>query len=436
MPNTPFLTDIDPQMAVKGSRDPLGIQPIWSRLGRHVVGNLTTVTTNVRDFTTVLLGFHFAERLADAGSSEGDLNIFLRWEQLSAHARFRVNGDGRIRGIERVKSMNKDSDRILIRADASGQILSNQRTYGLWGLYTGPSRASGLLEGDPTRLSAAGRELVEGFYLPAFTAAGLRNADQVVQRLSRPKVDLHLAGGDDLRFLRAVAKVLRPEIATPEREAFRAHLLLGVAPGKTQGRQEALATALQETLDEDSWFWTPARVRHLAKRCRSLGPAGMVAATRLERIRVAEQLLAPCAALFGLVLASDGQKLSDVARAVAKQWGTKMGSVDALAVSDLESELRDSTGDLAAGRRWVEVAHSLAGGDYPTALRLLIDQNAFVMQARASAGPWVDRSGDGIRVRYREETPGAFPPKATLPHLWKHSYFLDALREIAMELRA
>jgi hypothetical protein len=40
----PFLTDIDAQAAIKGSRGPLGIQPMWTRLGRRVVGNLTTVT--------------------------------------------------------------------------------------------------------------------------------------------------------------------------------------------------------------------------------------------------------------------------------------------------------------------------------------------------------------------------------------------------------
>jgi hypothetical protein len=34
----PFLTDLDPQAAIKGSRDPLGLQTIWVRLGRHVVG--------------------------------------------------------------------------------------------------------------------------------------------------------------------------------------------------------------------------------------------------------------------------------------------------------------------------------------------------------------------------------------------------------------
>ena len=39
-----FLTLEDPRANVQGSRDPLGLQPIWSRFGREVVTNLTTVT--------------------------------------------------------------------------------------------------------------------------------------------------------------------------------------------------------------------------------------------------------------------------------------------------------------------------------------------------------------------------------------------------------
>jgi len=65
MLTSPFLTDLDSRAAVKGSRDPLGIQQIWTRLGRPVVGNLTTVNNSVRDFTTMLLGYYLAARLAD-----------------------------------------------------------------------------------------------------------------------------------------------------------------------------------------------------------------------------------------------------------------------------------------------------------------------------------------------------------------------------------
>ena len=70
----PFLTDLDSRAAVKGSRDPLGIQPIWTRLGRHVIGNLTTQSTSVRDFGTLLLGYHFAEVLTSLGAP-ADENI-------------------------------------------------------------------------------------------------------------------------------------------------------------------------------------------------------------------------------------------------------------------------------------------------------------------------------------------------------------------------
>ena len=62
-----FLTAIDPRAAIKGSRDPLGLQPIWTSLGRKLVGNLTTVTTSTRGFTTLILGLYFADELTSAG---------------------------------------------------------------------------------------------------------------------------------------------------------------------------------------------------------------------------------------------------------------------------------------------------------------------------------------------------------------------------------
>lgn len=39
MLSTPFLTDIDSRAAVKGSRDPLSLVPVWASFGRLVVGN-------------------------------------------------------------------------------------------------------------------------------------------------------------------------------------------------------------------------------------------------------------------------------------------------------------------------------------------------------------------------------------------------------------
>ena len=67
----PFLTEADSRAAIRGSRDPLAIIPIWSQFGRHVVGNLTTVTNSVRGFTTLLIGIYLANEIQ--GSAQGQM---------------------------------------------------------------------------------------------------------------------------------------------------------------------------------------------------------------------------------------------------------------------------------------------------------------------------------------------------------------------------
>ena len=177
MLTTPFLTDLDTRAAVKGSRDPLGIQSIWTRFGRHVVGNLTTVSDSIRDFTTLLLGYHFAESLADETDSGSELAVFLRWEQLAAYSRAAVNQETGFRGTERVwKNLNEGKPRrVVISDDRAQQILGNQKIYGLWGLYTMPARASGLLHGTPTRLTPPAREMVQETYIPLLEDGGGRD---------------------------------------------------------------------------------------------------------------------------------------------------------------------------------------------------------------------------------------------------------------------
>ena len=145
----PFLTLEDPNARITGSRDPLGVQPLWSAFGRHVVTNLTTVSTSVRGFTTLLLGRYFAADLVDRGMAnrEDALDIFLRMEQICAYAQYVGEGvDDNICGIERVKRfVDEQKGRVAIQTDRSWRILSDQKTYGLWGLYSVPARRSGLI---------------------------------------------------------------------------------------------------------------------------------------------------------------------------------------------------------------------------------------------------------------------------------------------------
>ena len=204
---SPFLTDLDLRAAVKGSRDPLGAQSMWTRIGRHVVGNLTTVTTSVRDFTTLLLGYFWAERISAELGPGSELATFLKWEQLASYSRAKVNKDYSFRGTERVRQTLTQGSRVTLSNSRAFQILSNQQTYGIWGLYSVASAASGLVEQDPARLTSVGLQFVERFYLPQFREAGFPNGNQIIKLLSQSeaKVDLERA---DSALSHVVAKIL------------------------------------------------------------------------------------------------------------------------------------------------------------------------------------------------------------------------------------
>lgn len=432
--STPFLTEIDPKAAVKGSRDPLGIQTIWARLGRHVVGNITTVSNSVRDFTILVLGHYFAEQVAYAGDSDGDLAVFLRWEQLASYARGEINNDWGFRGVERVRKNLQQGSKVHLGADAASQILSNQKTYGIWGLYTVPGRSSGLLDGDPTRLTPPGRDLVENLCLPTLNKGGPKTVETLIERLAKTTSNIHYKGSDR-PLLESVAKVLGKRISSSERDFYRDHLLYGGPADKTEGGQRILVSALETTLATPNWSLSPTSVRLLAKICRGQGEQGEKVADRLERIRTAELLLAPAAYLFELILASDGQTVQQIGDVIRKQWKKGLSTIDVDATALLEAELRDSTGDTESGKRWVNLAGALAEGDFNQAVKLLLEQNRFIMNSRAGALPWAEVSDGKLRVRFRDES-GRLPELSELKELWRHSYFIDSLWTVADQLKA
>src|SRR5690606_26201871 len=139
--------------------------PLWSRLGRRFVGNLTTVSASARGFTTLLIGYYLAEQLGDA--EDRPLDVFLRFEQVAAYTRLYRNDDSRFMGARRARRTQASTQKPPIGAASKVQILGDQKTYGLWGLYSTPARSSGLLRSGEPVLTPAGRELVERLYLPA-----------------------------------------------------------------------------------------------------------------------------------------------------------------------------------------------------------------------------------------------------------------------------
>jgi hypothetical protein len=425
----PFLTDLDQRAAVKGSRDPLGIQQIWTRFGRHVVGNLTTGSTSVRDYGTLLLGFHFAEQVAEDVGPGQELATFIKWEQLVGYARVHFNRDDGFRGTEKVRRVLAEGTKICLSVDRTHQILASQRMYGLWGLYTGPARSSGLLEGESLRLTPAGREIVDDHYLKRLGGANGQHATRIRQELRKERSRLDL-GRDAAALGEAVAKALPKSLTKTERGFYRGPLLHGGPQDSTAGRQKQCAELLVETLDDDAWQFSIPSIRHLAKRARARGAAWEPLAHRLERIATCETVIAPAALLFSHMLGMDGETVTHLGRRLESRWGDALRTIDGTALADLRDEI--AAGDAATGDRWTAIGEGLATGDYSAAVRAVVQQNKSVMAGRGGAA-WVEIRGGRFNVRVRDEQ-GGLPERDELPTLWRFPYFLESLRTVAASL--
>ena len=423
----PFLTLEDPNAKISGSRDPLGVQPIWTAFGRHVVTNLTTQSTSVRGFTILLLGRYFAADLVDQGMAapEDALDVFLRMEQIGGYVRYVGHAvEGEIRGIERVKRfVHEQAGHVNISADRRSMILADQKVYGLWGLYSVPARTSGLLPVGTRDVTPAAREFIERNYINRLngSAAKLREL---------------LARGGKLRthesnaVFSALSEVLDPRFSSKELEFYGSYLRDGKeVEGAKPGRQERLRRLL-ESEPKPNEPTGRAEIVHLSKRAR-LSDSGL--ANSLERVANLEAFLAPAAALFQHVLTRDGQRLSDVASEVRQVWGARVPNLERSAFAEMLDEIR-STSSVAVASRMNEVHAALQAGDYEAAMEGLLVWNESVMQTRGGA-PWA-RIGDGRRldVRYRgAEQP--LPQEHELPELWMNSYFVDALKSVTRQLQ-
>ncbi len=426
MLTVPFLTDLDSRALVKGSRDPLGIQQIWVGFGRKVIGNLTMASSSVRDFTTLLVGYYFAEQLSHDLGSGSELATFLKWEQLGAYSRVKANGESGFRGTERVHKNLSEGSRVTLSDESAHQILSNQKIYGLWGLYSMPSRASGLLDGNPGRLTTESREIVEKIYIPILSKSGGQDARRVVQVLKPKSYRLDVDGADSA-LIQAVGLLLKHELHGSEEDFYRSHLLYGGPDDKTDGRQRQLAELLETTLTQKDFYWSPATVAELAKMARLRGEAWHSLASRLQRIAICESVLAPVSALFTHLLGLDGKTVSFIVDRLNKEWGPTIPSINSHEFRELRDEI--ASDDLTTGDRWVEIADAVGSGNYSRLIDLLSEQNKAVMADRGGS-PWIERSEGKLKVRFRDEQ-GNLPSRDQLASLWRFPYFLGSLRSVA-----
>lgn len=429
-----FFTKIDDRAKVKGSRDPLGIEPIWSAFGREVIGNLTTVTTSLRSFTTILLGIWFADRIIERGAAreEQRLALFLRAEQLIAYSRLASGTEdlsGDLRGIERVKARLANEKNVTISEEPTHQILSDQRTYGLWGLYSQAARKSGLLDPHSQRLTPYATEFMEKFH------------EQRLRKVSR-EIEEILAKKGPFRFdpsdKHALCAKLLAEQHAPHVDGVEGGFYLKalVEGGEGKPLQRDLWQTMVRVYDEQPSLWGTwfgmIDLSMLTSRAEKEGRPEL--AERLSYIRTIEPILGVSARLFGYLMRCGGRTVKSVAADVRKTWGRGLLHLNPGALPVGALLLLDRASSMDARERIVKLGEAMCAGHYEDAIHLVLQQNQAVMQARGGA-PWIKVEGDKLSVRFRGDDFPPLPSQSELRALWVNSYFLGSLKAIGRSLR-
>lgn len=427
-----FFTAEDERARIKGSVDPLGLLSVWSKFGRAIVSNLTTQSTSVRGFATLLIGRYLAHELFERGSIEEEqaLGVFLRFEQISAYVRHNAHqAEGEIRGIDRVKRYSVELKKsIPIGNPKQGEILSDQKTYGLWGLYSVPARESGLLPAGPLGLTPRAQELVEREYLPHLKPAWAK----LLELVRKPGGRLELTGSNPV--YKAVAAALSKQLREPER-AFYADALrdgqLGEGRPEVRERQRQCARLLVEC----ELLREPVDRVMVASLAEAAGSHGWESlAARLDRISMLEALIAPADRLFGYLCESHGKPVDAIAAELDDRWGRRaLPYLQPDHWTAIAGEFQDAMGEGITAQA-VAVLRAFLEGHWAAAVRALLEWNAQVMHSRRGF-PWIGLVEGRLDVRYRPDTL-PLPTRDELGDVWRNSYFLDSLRMITQQLEA
>lgn len=425
----PFLTLEDPNAKIKGSRDPLGLVPIWTHFARYVVTNLTTPSNSIRGYTTLLLGRYFCERLVEEGLAETEdaLPIVLRCEQLGAYARHvghQVEGD--IRGIERVRRfIQEEKGRVFVHADKRGFILADQKVYGLWGLYSVPARTSGLIKEGPLGVTDTARVFIEKNYLP-YLEDDLKSLSQILQKGGR----LDVRERNQPKYFKILQKILS-EKYTPNELEFYGRFIRDAELVKTSSTNHQ--KEFSELLYKHTQLNSRVNRHEIVSMIKAAKKSNQTLATRLEKIIILESLFVPAEALFNYLLMSQGKRINELVSQLETRWGTQVPNIDYDGLHSLVPEITNSV-NAQISNAINKCCLGLAKGDYKMALNALLAWNKEAMLGR-KAGPWVRVNERGfVEVRYRG-TDQLLPEREALPNLWRNSYFIDSLKHVSLQLR-
>lgn len=377
-----FFTELDDSLRPRGSRDPVGLELVWSAIGRKLVGNLTTVTANLDNFAMALLGFYLC---GEQGRVPPQWELFERFEQATGHARASQG----VLGYRRINA-SKGNGTMLLGSSPNARILDDQRRAGIWGLYTSALVVTGLAT--PERmLTPEGQRIVS-----LFLAAVPRSAAMALV-LDRRCKDLQSEHMEGVR--KWVFSVLQ---CSAGRSALSAALLSGGIRGGLW--QQELHRQCADFLRQDKVHDGAGIVRRLL---RYLERHSELLSSYATRTLALDEILVLVNQVFSWLLGCHGMDAEKVAErlAVLKSWhGSRLQVPDFPEIDD--AEWRRRTAFLQ------QFCDAIRDDKCKEATRILLDYHRTIMEPRGGS-PWVFLENGKVKV-VTSASQGVLPSKSEL----------------------
>ena len=403
-----FLSLLDERAKPKGSRDPLGFELVWSYFGRKVIGNLTTITSSMDNFAVALLGFYWANQLVPMDKEESDRHksvreAFLCYEQLTGYVRY-FGGATDIMGITRVKKrIHDDSLKITLGQSSEQQILSNQASYGLWGLYSSAARDTGLVEGNNRIVTSLGQ---------AITQVILQQLGSVADELFSLLTDTKPL---DRGQLEHVAKIFMDAV---HHEDVQKPLLEALMSGSDpEGVQNELWQITRETFSQK--VERPENIEEFIQLVLAERPSERLVQF-MRDITDTERLLVAVNNIFHYCRRKDGENLADVLKILD-------GRYDYLHLPETLPEDSFPRRD-----QLLSILAAFRSNELPRVITEILQLNKEVMQHRSGA-PWVEvEPGNTLRVKVKSEK-AELKSQQDIEQRWDYDYFLGSFLNIAKQ---
>lgn len=428
-PHRTFLTALAPDERVQGSRDPLGLLPIWSRMGRRLVGNVTTVSGDLRGWTTLLVMVGLVRDRVDAGLlDEADVEPLFRAEQLVAYSRVLLapaGGATEVRGLNEVKKHLREHEQtkapIRLGRQSGRRILNAQEAAGVWGQISSPAGASGLLDRGRRALLPPAAALWRDTFAPTLAPAAKR-----LTELVRDERGFEPTRGD-AELARALAGQHDRRLLPAEVPLYLEHVLYGGrGPTAPQGafvelwrRQEDVHVRLAPDLPSTAALAQRARAADLPR-----------VAGALDDIVAAERLLGPMERLFAWVQSRHRRTVDEVVAECAAIWPEPLGFAAMATDTVLAGPVAEVYPGPEVPRALAAVRAALVAGDWRAAVLGVIELNGTTMRRRKGA-PWIELRDGKLDVRLGDEQ-ASLPTLDVVGRELLHSYYLDPLRRLVV----